>query len=71
MEHKISLESLRGWTKKLTKSELKHLREEAMVHTTEQLRRQMEYTVREYKKGKQGLYCQTCLEIGRKLGVIE
>ncbi len=63
----ITRESLRGWTKKLTKAEKGHLRENG-VRTTAQLKEQMEWTRDHMQNG--GAYCPICVEIGRKLGVI-
>ncbi|MCD6468716.1 MAG: hypothetical protein J7L32_05360 [Thermoplasmata archaeon] len=60
--------SLKGWTKRLNKKELKHLRENG-VRDTYTLKKQMEYTVSESQK-EGGVYCHECLAIARKLGVL-
>ena len=68
-KQEISIKDLKGWTKKLTKAEKKHLRETAGVRDTYGLKRTLEYTAAEAKK-KNGMYCHECYRIGKKLGVI-
>ncbi len=65
----IDIKDLKGWTRRLSKREIKHLRDDAFVRTTAQLKETLEYAVDQHDKGD--LYCYECYQIAVKLGVIE
>lgn len=67
--------NLRGWTKKLNKKELKHLRENG-IRTTYDLEVQMKFVIGENRKfhdneGKGAIVCWECIAIARKLEVVQ
>ena len=69
----IEEKDLKWWTKKLNKTDLKHLRENG-VRNTYDLSIQMDFVIKENRKfhdneGKRAFVCWHCMAIARKLGV--
>lgn len=64
----IDIKDLKGWTKRLSKRQIEHLKDDAFVRTTQDLKETLEFTIDHHDSGLE--YCWICYEIALNLGVV-